>query len=266
MENFLSTFVFILPGIMTYFWLQAFGLNSPIKHTAPEVSGIAALLWIPITFLSLTILNLYSTKGPQNSLFSVDTAWTVKDFVSATADIKYLALFLTLSAIVSFFFSWFWATTGNVWLQAGINFVRKRRKVAPLSQSATVWEEFFIKINKIEEPQEETDNTQEIDSTQETDNKQNRDEGKQALLLVYKIDKKEEFIIGSMTKASRPYEQDKALVLDDTDIWKEALEHYEYPTIRSFVDIKSGVIVKELDANKGVPKSVEEEQSSPEED
>jgi hypothetical protein len=252
-ENFLSTFVFILPGIMTYFWLQAFGLNSPIKHTAPEVSGIAALFWIPITLLSLTILNLYSTQGPQNSFFSVDTAWTVKDFVSATADIKYLALFLALSAVVSFFFSWFWATVGNVWLQACINFVRKKREVAPLSQSATVWEEFFIKINKIKEPQEETDNRQE------------NDDGKQALLLVYKIDKKEEFIIGSMTKASRPYEQDKALVLDDTDVWKELLEHFDYPTIRSFVDIKSGVIVKELDAKNGVPKSVEEEQSSPEE-
>ncbi|EAR66237.1 hypothetical protein B14911_10897 [Bacillus sp. NRRL B-14911] len=247
MENFLSTFVFILPGIMTYFWLQAFGLNSPVKHTAPEVSGIAALLWIPITLLTLTVLNIYSKAGPINSVFTVDSTWTVTDFVNATADLKYLSLFLGISAVVSYLFSWFWASKGNLFLQGMVNFVRRKRKIAPLSQSATVWEEFFIKINRSDIDEEE--------NFEEAINE------KKALLLVYKIDKKEEFVVGSMTKASRPYEVDKALVLDDTEIWFEALNHYDYPVIRTYVDVKSGVIVKELDSDKGVLKTIVEEQS-----
>jgi hypothetical protein len=53
MEAFLSTFVFLLPGIIAYFWIQVFGLNHSIKHTAPELSGITALLWLPGSFTTL---------------------------------------------------------------------------------------------------------------------------------------------------------------------------------------------------------------------
>lgn len=237
MGEFLSTFVFILPGIMAYFWLQVFGLNPSVKHTAPELSGIAALLWLPVSFITLLVLNT-SGRLIKKDIFSVDQVWTVEDLNKATSDIKYLVLFLLASFIVSFFVCWFWSLWGHEFLRNRINYVRKTRKIAPLSSSSSVWEEFFIKINK--------------------DDEESNPVAKEAVYLVYKIDKPEEFIIGSMTKASRPIEVDKALVLEDTTQWNESIKNdFEYDTLRVYIDTKSGMVVKEIDfknpKNKPIP-------------
>ncbi|MGE6379891.1 hypothetical protein [Peribacillus muralis] len=232
MSEFISTFVFILPGIMTYFWLQLFGLNPSVKHTAPELSGIAALLWLPVSFVSLLLLNTWSILVKVRFL-SVESVWTMDELNTATSDIKYLVLFLIVSFITSFFLCWLWSTWGNDIIRIAINKVRKSRKIAPISSSASVWEEFFIKINEDEEE-------------------------KKAVYIVYKIDKPEEFVVGSMTRASRPLETDKGLVLEDTEEWKESIENdYDYDVKRLYVDTKSGMVVKELDhknpKNKTIP-------------
>lgn len=237
LEAFLSTFVFILPGIMAYFWLQVFGLNPSVKHTSPELSGIAALLWLPVSFITLLVLNTWSAFIKIDFL-SVDQVWTVEDLNKATSDIKYLVLFLCVSFIVSYFICWLWSLWGNEFLRNRINDVRKSRKIAPLSSSSSVWEEFFIKINK-----EIEDNDHAM---------------KEAVLIVYKIDKPDEFIAGSMTKASRPLETDKGLVLEDTQQWIDSIKNdYDYDVKRTYVDIKSGMVIKEIDhknpKNKTIP-------------
>jgi len=226
MADFLSTFVFILPGIMAYFWLQVFGLNPSVKHTAPEISGIAALLWLPVSFITLLILNTWGFFI-NISIFSVDEVWTVDALNKATSDIKYLVLFLFVSFIVSFFICWLWSLFGNKFLHMSINQVRKTRNIAPLSSSTSVWEEFFIKI----EDQKIND----------------RKKGKEAVYKVYKIDKKDDCIFGSMTKASRPLESDKALVLEDTEQWKEYLKDNTYEIKKVYIDTKSGMVVEEID-------------------
>jgi hypothetical protein len=231
LEGFLSTFVFILPGIMAYFWLQVFGLNPTIKHTAPELSGISALLWLPVSFTTLLLLNLWSNIN-KIDYFMVDNVKTITDLNKATSDIRYIALFLLVSLVVSYFICWVWCLWGNEFLRSRINNVRKSRGIALLSSSASVWEEFFIKIN--------SDNAKE---EKESENVQS----KKAVLIVYKIDKPEEFVAGSMTKASRPFELDKSLVLEDTQEWIDSINNdYDYDVKRVYVDIKSGMVVKEL--------------------
>ncbi len=231
LEGFLSTFVFILPGIMAYFWLQVFGLNPTIKHTAPELSGISALLWLPVSFSTLLLLNLWSNIN-KIDYFIVDNVKTITDLNKATSDIRYIALFLLVSLVVSYYICWFWCLWGNEFLRSRINNVRKSRGIALLSSSASVWEEFFIKINN--------DNAKE---EKECENVQS----KKAVLIVYKIDKPEEFVAGSMTKASRPFELDKSLVLEDTQEWVDSINNdYDYDVKRVYVDIKSGMVVKEL--------------------
>lgn len=226
MSEFLSTFVFILPGIMAYFWLQVFGLNPSVKHSAPELSGIAALLWLPVSFITLLVLNIWGALISEG-FFSVDQVWTIDELSKATIDIRYLVLFLFTSFIVSFFICWFWSLWGHEFLRGRINSVRKTRKIAPLSSSSSVWEEFFIKINE-EKPKED-------------------DFGKEAVYIVYKIDKPGEFIAGSMTKASRPTEVDKGLVLEETEGWTDAMSNSDYDVKRVYIDTKSGMVVKEID-------------------
>ncbi|WP_350302596.1 hypothetical protein [Peribacillus frigoritolerans] len=234
MAEFLSTFVFILPGIMAYFWLQAFGLTPSVKHTAPELSGIAALLWLPVSFGTLLVLNVWGAIF-ENGPLSVKRVWTVENLNTATSDIQYLVLFLFLSFIVSFLICSFWSLWGNNILHWVINKVRKSRKIAPLSSSTSVWEEFFIKVNENEKE-------------------------KEAVYIVYKIDKPEEKIIGSMAKASRPLETDKGLVLEKTNEWKESInEHYDYEVKRVFVDTKSGMVIEEIDHRNLKDKAIPED-------
>jgi hypothetical protein len=232
MAEFISTFVFILPGIMAYFWLQLFGLNPSVKHTAPELSGISALLWLPVSFSTLMLLNLYSTVNISNNL-TVDTVWTIEDLNSATSDIKYLMLFLTVSFFVSFFVCWVWGLWGYNLVRIAINKVRKTRKIAALSSSQSVWEEFFIKI-------EDPDKNE-----------------KEAVYMIYKIDKPEEKIIGTMTKVSRPLEIDRSLVLEETEEWKESVEkHYDFDVKRVYIDTKTGMVVKELNPKEYTTKTI----------
>lgn len=239
MSDFLSTFVFILPGIMAYFWLQVFGLNPSVKHTAPELSGIAALLWLPVSFTSLLLLNIWSVLVKIDFLF-VTQVWTVEGLSTATSDIRYLMLFLCVSFIASYFICWIWSRWGNELLRNRINKVRKSRRIAALSSSTSVWEEFFIKINE----DIERDNAQPM---------------KEAVLIVHKIDKPDEYIAGSMTKASRPLEADKGLVLEDTQQWMDSIKNdFDYEIRRIYVDIKSGMVVKEIDYKNPKTKRIPE--------
>src|SRR5699024_10051305 len=136
-------------------------------HSAPELSGIAALLWLPVSFSTLLVLNTWGALIKVDFL-SVQVVWTVDALSDATSDIRYLILFLLVSFIVSFFICWIWSKWGNDFIRGKINFVRKTRGIAHLSLSTTVWEEFFIKINE------------------EHNNKKGQ-YGKKAVYIVYKI-------------------------------------------------------------------------------
>jgi len=58
MDNFLGTVVFLLPGFLAYFWLQAFGINPVAKHSTTEFTAVAGLLWLPVSFGTLLLYNL----------------------------------------------------------------------------------------------------------------------------------------------------------------------------------------------------------------
>ncbi len=236
LENFISTFIFILPGIMTYFWLQAFGLVPPTKHSAPELTGIAALLWLPVSFSTLFLLNLWAEV-----FGNVKSILTIEDFSNATNDLKYLTLFLFISLVISYVFSVIWSVWGHRTLVRIINKTRNARNIANYSNGSTVWEEFFIKID------EEQINSEDKKSSEL---KARSKRVKEAVYIVHKIDSPEKFIVGSMTKASRPFESIKGLVLEDTESWEDDIKNNnDYEIKKVYVDFSSGFIVKELDFN-----------------
>jgi hypothetical protein len=213
MDSFLSTFIFILPGIMAYFWLQGFGLNPAVKHSSSELYSIAALLWLPISFTTLIILNAWGSLISPNSLFTVKISWSIDEINAATSDIRYLMLFLLLSIIVSFFICALWSKWGNLFLQRTINFVRRKRDVAPLSKMSTVWDEVFmnndiqvVQIGRIDRPNEHT-------------------------------------IIGEIAKVSRPFEPERNLYLSNVNYFTRLVADYNIPIADIFVDTKSGTII-----------------------
>ena len=57
LDSFIGTIVFLLPGFLMYFWIQSFGINPVVKHSATEMGAISALLWLPVSLLTIIIYN-----------------------------------------------------------------------------------------------------------------------------------------------------------------------------------------------------------------
>lgn len=239
MGDFLSTFVFILPGIMAYFWLQVFGATPSTKHIAPEIYGVAALFWLPISFLTLLILNFWGKYIGKGS-FSVSIVKTVEEFNAATSEFNYLLVFLLISFVVSFLISGFWILIGVKFIGGCINLIRSSNNLAPLSKSSSTWEEFFVRIEGDISDNSTNSKSRGIKKLIEVTKKEKR-----AVYKIYKLDKPEVFIAGSMIKASRPLEIDKGIVLADHDIWAAYVKD-EYPVHRVYLDIKSSLVIEEV--------------------
>ncbi|MDF9841944.1 MULTISPECIES: hypothetical protein [unclassified Paenibacillus] len=220
MDNFVSTAVFILPGILMYFWIQAFGINPVVKHSVPELAAITALMWLPVSIATIFIYNLVGDIYGQKSI------WTLTELKMQADNLKFLGWFLMISIPVSFAVSLFYTKILYPIQRLLVNSSRKKLGVAPLTTLQTVWEEFFIKVDE------------------------KRNKGVLAV-RVYKLDKPgEESLVGVVDRASRPYETERALVLDKCADLKASDKHYVYEVIRTYVDIKSGIVIQEIDPNK----------------
>lgn len=132
METLISTIVFILPGFMVYFWLQAMGVTPVVKHNTIEFGALSALAWFPVTFLVILCMNLFITP-----------VWTLDVLKQQSNNISFLIVFAFLSFIFSFGISYIFAKWGyNCWLKI-VNKIRVKLKKAALSESTSVWEEVF---------------------------------------------------------------------------------------------------------------------------
>lgn len=216
MDSFLGTLVFLLPGLMLYFWLQSFGINPVVKHTPAEFTGVAALLWYPVSITSLGCFNLLLNKGIIHNLSK--PIYKISDLMGASKDFSFLAIYLGISLVISLIFSILWAKWGHSYLYLFlINAVRKWRGIAPLSENTSVWDEAFhsntaqiIEISKLGEAKGS---------------------------------------IGEIDRVSRTFEPGRDLLLRHTDTWEKIMEEYEVNIVNIFVDTKSGVIVKIYDSD-----------------
>ncbi|PEJ69445.1 hypothetical protein [Bacillus wiedmannii] len=217
MEQFISIIIFSLPGLLAYFWLQLFGLNPTVKHTPTEMVGLSALLWVPITGLTIISYNVfvYIFNIPVMNITSVE------DIRILSNQLLFLLFFVILSAIFSFLTAYVWGRNLYKLVLNLVNKVRVRRKTSMLSEDTSVWDSFFFTLEQ--------------------------DEEKPMIVEMYKIDKKEEKIYGAVIRMSRPFETERSLVLDQSKQWEESHKYYQYPVKRSYVDVKSGMVVNELD-------------------
>jgi hypothetical protein len=220
MDNFISTLVFVLPGIMMYFWVQSFGINPVVKHSPMEMGAIAALLWLPV---SLTTILVYNSIG---SIYGATAIWTLDELKKQTGSISFLAWFTFLSLPISFILSISYTKIIYPIQIFCVNTIRKLLKYAPLSDASTVWESFFVQVN----------------------NKRNKGN---LPVRIYKMDKPNETcLVGLISNASRPFETERALILERDAELLASHNSYEYETVRTYVDLKSGIAVAELDLSK----------------
>ncbi|MFC3802730.1 DUF6338 family protein [Cohnella sp. GCM10012308] len=213
MDSFIGTLAFLLPGFMAYLWIQMFGINPVVKHSVPEVTAIAAILWLPVSIGSVLIFNLVgiATGG--------DLIWSLQAIKNNSGRLNFLISFLFISAVISFFLSYTYAKWVFPKQRILVNNVRKKIGVAGYSEYPSVWDEVF-----------------------------GRNESQ--VVRVSKIDKeKESGTVGQLQKVSRPFEPDKSICLDEVVYYSELIS--EYPNIvkvdRVFIDTKSGTRIEIFD-------------------
>jgi len=222
MDNFLGTIVFILPGVLAYFWLQAFGINPVVKHSPTEFTAVAGLLWLPVSFGTLILFNI--SIWLSSFISHASPIWTMQALKDASNNFIFLVVFLLLSVLVSFIYSLIWSLWGFKIQQRLVNWVREKRGIAIFSDSTAVWDEVFGQNDS-------------------------------QIIEFGRIDKPEAFtIIGQINKASRIFEPERNLCIDEIDYMTELIR--DYPTIRvskMFLDTKAGTYIKVFD-----PKAADE--------
>ncbi|WP_282140332.1 hypothetical protein [Cytobacillus oceanisediminis] len=229
MEQYISVIIFSLPGVLTYFWLQLFGLNPTVKHTPTEMVGLSALLWAPTTFLTVVFYNfLYFLCDLSLRFLEIDLTRLSLGFLNSLESINaqsnnlvFLFYYLLLSVLFSGLVALVWSVYIHGKLMIIINKIRLKRKLVKLSEDTSVWDSFFLRLEKPEESP--------------------------LIVEYFKIDKPEEKMYGAVTRMSRPFETERAIILDDSSGWKESHEYYQYPIKRSYFDTKSGIVINELD-------------------
>jgi hypothetical protein len=217
MDNFISTVIFTLPGLLCYYWLQWLGFTSSQKHTVFEMAGISALLWIPVSGMTLIFYNLNILI--LNILFIINNnrhfsfITNLNDLKEAFTKFCFILFFCIGSILFSYLFARMWVEYIYSRFLDHINEIRiNKLKIGKLSKKPTVWEEIFtVKGPKV--------------------------------VKIVKLDKPEEFIIGSIRKASRPLEPERHLALDEVDYFTKLIEKYN-PTIKHvFIDTKAGIVI-----------------------
>lgn len=238
MEQYIAIIIFSLPGLITYFWIQMFGINPTVKHTPSEMIGLTALLWAPTIFLTILTYNcLYFfidilLKHLNLNWSKLNLTYLIKleDINSLSNNLLFLLYFVILTLIFSFVTGFLWSRFIYSIVLDLINKVRIKRKVIKLSEDTTVWDSFFYKLEDEKEDQ--------------------------LIVEMYKIDNPNFKVCGAVIRMSRPFETERSFIIDYSKGWDKAHQHYNYAIKKTYVDTKSGMIINELDYQKPVPKII----------
>lgn len=238
MEQFISIIIFSLPGLVTYFWIQTFGINPTVKHTPSEMIGLTALLWAPTIFLTIVTYNLlyfifdviFIHYNINFSKLGLSNILSLRDLNNLSNNLLFLFYFVILCLLYSFVVAYLWSRFLYKKVLGIINKVRIKRKTIKLSEMTTVWDSFFYKL---EEQKEE-----------------------QLIVEMYKIDNPGFKICGAVIRMSRPFETERSFIIDYSKGWDEAHHYYKFAIKKTYVDAKSGIIINELDTNNPSPKIV----------
>ncbi|WP_347455085.1 hypothetical protein ABFY42_07630 [Bacillus velezensis] len=232
MEQLISVLIFSLPGLLAYFWIQIFGINPAVKHNAGELVGLSALLWIPVSSINIWVMNILAKSGQWWSYMK-----TVEDIKNNAEDIRFLTCFTIITLFSSLLVSAIWAVSlYNIFLWV-INKIRLFRNMVVLDETTSIWDTFFLAFKE----------------NKKGDNEK-KEKTPSLIAEMYYLNNPDNRMYGAISNMSRPFEAERALILQEPDEWKQAYERYKYPVKRTYVDTKSGLVVNELDNTEHIIK------------
>lgn len=233
MDSFLGTLVFLLPGLMLYFWLQSFGINPVVRHNPAEFTAVSVLLWFPVSLTAILVFNL--VVKISSLLNKLNPIWNTEELKTASGSFSFLIIFLGSSLLISFLFGLIWAKWIHQQLYMKvINKVREWRGVAPLSKSPSVWDEVFL----------------------------NNDSQVVEIGKIDKMDSEGHGFIGEIKKASRTFEPERNILLNEIDFFTTLVKKHQIPIINIFFDSKSGMYVKIYDPEKIIEAQIKDNENS----
>ncbi|USL15777.1 hypothetical protein [Bacillus thuringiensis] len=221
MDSFLALLIFTFPGLITYFWIQLFGVTPTVRYQGTEILAISAILWIPVNIVVLIIYNIsiFLIKTDLYSILNLVSVYDMKSLNAISGNFYFLLYYVAASTVISYIFAK--VMSGKLYDKAlnKINAIRARNNKAPLSRESSVWDVTFS-----------------LDQAQ--------------IVAISKIDNPEKFLIGELQNASRTYELEKNLVLRETEHWKKIFEDYDISVEKVFIDVKTGIKIEIYDSNE----------------
>lgn len=213
MEELFAVLIFSLPGILTFWLIQMFGVSPSVKKEGIEYTTITAMLWIPITFFALIPYVLYGAWVKRKILIT-----NISDLVDLANNPLFLIYFVIMTVLVSFIIARFYVSEIHPFLLNKINETRENNNIAPFSKHSTVWNETFLK----NEP-----------------------------MTIQLILSNGEKIIGLVSKAPRESEGTRDLVvnenmefLEGNIKWSTFIKDNNISVERNFIDGNSGSLVR----------------------
>lgn len=222
MDQFISTIIFIIPGLICYYWLQLFGITPNQKHNPFEMLGISVLLWVPVSAFSLVSYNLIAlilNQSLQNlnnktlgiaEKFKMTYIWDLTSLNNHLTSFAFIFIFCIFSLIYSFLVARGYSKLYFKLVLNTANKIRRKRNLNDLSKYQTVWEELFVSQG-------------------------------QNVVEISKIDGSETKLIGDISKVSRPLEPDRNFVLHDIKYFTRLVEKYKLEVENVYIDFKAGI-------------------------
>lgn len=221
MQEIITLIIFTVPGLITYFWINLFGITPSSKKNNSEVAAISILLWIPIICIVLAIYNLlafashYETLHPSFDIPILKKEWSyvynLSELITMSENLWFILFYTLLTVIVSFWLARFISKDLYKKLMNQVNKVRTNNKIAPLGVHSTVWDSMFL-----------------------------NNEGQ---VVEYKRQGQEKSIKGFLIKVPRAHETRHAIVLEAAEHWSNVLEYYDVEIEQTYVDMDNGVII-----------------------
>lgn len=221
MKEVIALIIFTVPGLLTYFWINLFGITPTTKRDNSEVVAISILLWIPIVCVVLIIYNLLALVSrwtiihPSFDIPLFKKGWMYVDnlesLIKLSGSVWFILFYILITIVVSFYLARFISKFAYKKMLEQINKVREKNDIAPLSMHTTVWDSIFLN-NK----------GQIIELKKQGDTKS---------------------ISGCLIKVPRAHESGKSIVLEATDHWTNIMEHYDVQIDQTYVDIDNGVVI-----------------------
>ncbi|WP_347722779.1 hypothetical protein [Lysinibacillus capsici] len=231
LEKIITLIVFTVPGLITYFWINLFGITPSSKRNNSEVAALSILLWIPIVCIVLMVYNLLALISHWERLHPstfeipiIKKDWryvdSLEDLTKLSGSIWFILFYILLTVTVSFFLAMLISKYAYKKMIDKVNEVRKENNIAPLGMHATVWDSTFLNNN--------------------------------GQIIELKKQGETESISGCLIKVPRAHESGKSIVLEAIDHWTNVMEYYDVQIDQTYVDIDNGFVINIYNLEKAL--------------